>query len=56
MSEPGGRDWAAMTPEDFDPDAPAAPGPGTGSAVPAEPDEYGTPPLFGAEELARPSM
>ncbi|WP_199814713.1 hypothetical protein [Streptomyces sp. NRRL WC-3549] len=55
MSELEGRDWTVMKPEDFDPDAPAVPDPGAGSAVPAEPDEYGTPPLFDDEELARPS-
>ncbi|GGL93593.1 hypothetical protein GCM10010129_41840 [Streptomyces fumigatiscleroticus] len=48
MSESPDRDWTAMTPGDFDRDAPLLLNVGTGPApVPAEPDEYGTAPLFG---------
>ncbi|MFD6289807.1 hypothetical protein [Streptomyces sp. NPDC060205] len=50
MSEQHGRDWARMTPDDFDQDAPLRPVvPAGPEAVPAVPDEYGTPPLFGDE-------
>jgi hypothetical protein len=43
-----------MTPGDFDRDAPLRLSVGTGpTAVPAEPDEYGTEPLFGNETPAR---
>ncbi|MGF1338734.1 hypothetical protein ACQSMD_01235 [Streptomyces flavovirens] len=56
MSEREGRDWTAMTPEDFDPEAPAVPETGPGPAAPAEPDPYGTPPLFDDEQLASPSL
>ncbi len=39
-----------MTPGDFDRDAPLCLNVGTGPVVvPAEPDEYGTEPLFGDE-------
>lgn len=39
-----------MTPGDFDRDAPLCLNVGTGPVVvPAEPDEYGTAPLFGEE-------
>lgn len=39
-----------MTPADFDRDAPLCLNVGTGPVVvPAEPDEYGTEPLFGEE-------
>lgn len=42
-----------MTPGDFDRDAPLVLNVGTGPAtVPAEPDEYGTAPLFGEEAPA----
>ncbi|MGW7265192.1 hypothetical protein [Streptomyces sp. NPDC054842] len=45
-----------MTPGDFDRDAPLRLCVGTGpTAVPAEPDEYGTEPLFGNETPARRS-
>ncbi|MGW4544901.1 hypothetical protein ACWEN4_00770 [Streptomyces violaceorubidus] len=48
MGERQDRDWVAMTPGDFDRDAPLVLNVGTGPAtVPAEPDEYGTAPLFG---------
>ncbi|MFG3250494.1 hypothetical protein [Streptomyces sp. NPDC048187] len=54
MGERQDRDWVAMTPGDFDRDAPLVLNVGTGPAtVPAEPDEYGTAPLFG--ETAPPS-
>ncbi|MEU3948423.1 hypothetical protein [Streptomyces sp. NPDC029526] len=43
-------DWTAMTPGDFDRDAPLCLNVGTGPVVvPAEPDAYGTAPLFGRE-------
>ena len=58
MGERQDRDWVAMTPGDFDRDAPLVLNVGTGPAtVPAEPDEYGTAPLFGEtapEPSARP--
>ncbi|MBQ0854721.1 hypothetical protein ACFU96_31655 [Streptomyces sp. NPDC057620] len=56
MSEQHGRDWTRMTPDDFDQDAPVRPVvPARPTAVPAVPDEYGTPPLFGDETpAARP--
>ncbi|MEU1040614.1 hypothetical protein ACFYP4_21905 [Streptomyces sp. NPDC005551] len=45
-----------MTPGDFDRDAPLRLSIGTGpAAVPAEPDEYGTEPLFGNETPVRNS-
>ncbi|MDN3272473.1 MULTISPECIES: hypothetical protein [unclassified Streptomyces] len=54
MSERRERDWTAMTPGDFDREAPLCLGVGTGPVVvPAEPDEYGTEPLFGDEVPAR---
>lgn len=54
MNETGGLDWTAMTPADFDPDAPLLLDVGTGPVViPAEPDECGTPPMFGTEKPAR---
>lgn len=44
-----------MTPGDFDSDAPLCLNVGSGPVVvPAEPDEYGTAPLFGQEPPARP--
>jgi hypothetical protein len=47
-------EWTAMTPGDFDRDAPLRLNVGTGpTPVPAEPDEYGTAPLFGDEAPAR---
>ncbi|GGX85708.1 hypothetical protein [Streptomyces minutiscleroticus] len=49
-----GPEWAAMTPSDFDRDAPLCLNVRGGTAaVPAEPDEYGTAPLFGSESPAR---
>ncbi|MEU3146309.1 MULTISPECIES: hypothetical protein [unclassified Streptomyces] len=54
MSERQECDWADMTPGDFDRDAPLCLNVGTGPVVvPAEPDEYGTAPLFGEESPAR---
>ncbi|PWI10043.1 hypothetical protein DIZ27_13225 [Streptomyces sp. NWU339] len=54
MSERQERDWTDMTPGDFDRDAPLRLNVGTGPVVvPAEPDEYGTVPLFGEEPPAR---
>ncbi|MFG2515657.1 hypothetical protein [Streptomyces sp. NPDC048584] len=54
MSERRERDWADMTPGDFDLDAPLFLSVGTGPVVvPAEPDEYGTAPLFGEETPVR---
>ncbi|WP_318215939.1 hypothetical protein [Streptomyces sp. SCL15-6] len=48
MGERQDREWTAMTPGDFDREAPLRLNVGTGpAAVPAEPDEYGTAPLFG---------
>ncbi|MFJ6070681.1 hypothetical protein ACIQFU_07485 [Streptomyces sp. NPDC093065] len=48
MGERQDREWVAMTPGDFDRDAPLVLNVNTGPAtVPAEPDEYGTAPLFG---------
>ncbi|CAL9277884.1 MULTISPECIES: hypothetical protein [Streptomyces] len=48
MEERQEREWVAMTPGDFDREAPLVLNVGTGpAAVPAEPDEYGTAPLFG---------
>ncbi|MET9395364.1 hypothetical protein ABZY20_33950 [Streptomyces sp. NPDC006624] len=47
MSEPGGRDWVRMTPDDFNRDAP--PRPEVDGRIPAELDECGTAPLFGDE-------
>ncbi|MFH9570712.1 hypothetical protein [Streptomyces sp. NPDC017230] len=48
MGERQDREWVAMTPGDFDRDAPLVLNVGTGpTTVPAEPDEYGTAPLFG---------
>jgi hypothetical protein len=45
-----------MTPGDFDRDVPLCLNVGTGpTPVPAEPDEYGTAPLFGDEVPARPA-
>ncbi|MEU2991757.1 hypothetical protein ACPCAJ_16255 [Streptomyces griseoincarnatus] len=50
MGERRERDWTAMTPGDFDSEAPLCLNVGTGPVVvPAEPDEYGTAPLFGDE-------
>ncbi|MGC5562073.1 hypothetical protein ACPYPG_04415 [Streptomyces sp. FR-108] len=56
MSEQHGRDWTRMTPDDFDQEAPRRPIVSAGpAAVPAVPDEYGTPPLFGDDTpTARP--
>ncbi|MEV8592778.1 hypothetical protein [Streptomyces sp. NPDC052012] len=55
MSERQERDWTDMTPGDFDRDAPLCLNVGSGPVVvPAEPDEYGTPPLFGEERPQRP--
>ncbi|WP_030379493.1 MULTISPECIES: hypothetical protein [unclassified Streptomyces] len=55
MSERQDREWTAMTPGDFDREAPLRLNVGTGpTPVPAEPDEYGTAPLFGDEAPARP--
>ncbi|GHE64618.1 MULTISPECIES: hypothetical protein [Streptomyces] len=54
MSERRDQDWTAMTPGDFDRDAPLCLNVGTGpTPVPAEPDEYGTAPLFGDEAPMR---
>ncbi|MGA5179563.1 hypothetical protein ACWEPD_03010 [Streptomyces pseudogriseolus] len=54
MGERRERDWTAMTPGDFDRDAPLCLNVGTGPVVvPAEPDEYGTEPLFGDEAPQR---
>ncbi|MGV9558241.1 hypothetical protein [Streptomyces sp. NPDC003401] len=54
MSEEPGRAWTAMTPGDFDREAPLRLNVRTGgAAVPAEPDECGTEPLFGDEAPAR---
>ncbi|WP_327181078.1 hypothetical protein [Streptomyces sp. NBC_01334] len=54
MSERQGCEWSAMTPADFDRDVPLRLNVGTGpTPVPAEPDEYGTVPLFGKEPSAR---
>ncbi|MFJ8542539.1 hypothetical protein ACIRFH_11075 [Streptomyces sp. NPDC093586] len=48
MGERQDREWTAMTPGDFDREAPLRLNVGTGpTVVPAEPDEYGTAPLFG---------
>ncbi|EHN78049.1 hypothetical protein SMCF_2424 [Streptomyces coelicoflavus ZG0656] len=48
MGERQDREWVAMTPGDFDRDAPLVLNVSTGPAtVPAEPDAYGTAPLFG---------
>ncbi|MCQ9129817.1 MULTISPECIES: hypothetical protein [Streptomyces] len=48
------REWPAMTPADFDREVPLCLNVGTGpTPVPAEPDEYGTLPLFGHEPPAR---
>ncbi|MFG2576878.1 hypothetical protein [Streptomyces sp. NPDC048481] len=56
MSGRQDREWPAMTPADFDRDVPLRLNVGTGpTPVPAEPDEYGTLPLFGQEPPARPS-
>ncbi|MDR6978386.1 hypothetical protein J2X68_005112 [Streptomyces sp. 3330] len=54
MSERQDCEWPAMTPADFDRDVPLRLNVGTGPVpVPAEPDEYGTIPLFGKEPPAR---
>ncbi|MDQ0579455.1 hypothetical protein [Streptomyces rishiriensis] len=54
MSGPQDGEWLAMTPADFDRDVPLRLNVGTGpTPVPAEPDEYGTVPLFGTEPPAR---
>ncbi|TQJ46764.1 hypothetical protein OHU34_39810 [Streptomyces sp. NBC_00080] len=54
MSERQDCEWSAMTPADFDRDVPLRLNVGTGpTPVPAEPDEYGTVPLFGKEPPAR---
>jgi hypothetical protein len=46
-----------MTPGDFDREAPLVLNVGTGPAtVPAEPDEYGTAPLFGETAPVRPAQ
>ncbi|MET9499663.1 hypothetical protein [Streptomyces sp. NPDC006552] len=51
MSELRGRDWTRMTPDDFDRDAELRPDAAVdATAVPAVPDELGTPPLFGGED------
>ncbi|NEB59457.1 hypothetical protein G3I61_06885 [Streptomyces diastaticus] len=56
MGERQGREWAAMTPGDFDRDAPLVLNVSTGpAAVPAEPDEYGTAPLFGESAPVPPA-
>ncbi|MGV9288879.1 hypothetical protein [Streptomyces sp. NPDC003719] len=48
MGERQDREWTAMTPGDFDVEAPLRLNVGTGpTTVPAEPDECGTAPLFG---------
>ncbi|MET9506361.1 hypothetical protein ACFYO5_21005 [Streptomyces sp. NPDC006259] len=53
MGEQPGRAWTAMTPGDFDRDEPLRLNVRTGGgAVPAEPDECGTAPLFGDEAPA----
>ncbi|MEU0227406.1 hypothetical protein ABZ177_24050 [Streptomyces sp. NPDC006284] len=53
MGERQDREWVAMTPGDFDLEAPLVLNVGTGPAtVPAEPDEYGTAPLFGDADPA----
>ncbi|MCQ9184978.1 hypothetical protein KMT30_39310 [Streptomyces sp. IBSBF 2953] len=47
-------EWQAMTPADFDREAPLRLNVGTGpTPVPAETDEYGTLPLFGHEPPTR---
>ncbi|MFI5966490.1 hypothetical protein ACIA8J_30580 [Streptomyces asoensis] len=54
MGEGQGGEWLAMTPADFDQDVPLRLNVAAGAAaVPAEPDEYGTVPLFGKEPPAR---
>ncbi|MFF1272644.1 hypothetical protein ACFVZC_04405 [Streptomyces marokkonensis] len=54
MSERRERDWTDMTPGDFDSEAPLCLNVGTGPVVvPAEPDEYGTEPLFGEDTPPR---
>ncbi|MER7659986.1 hypothetical protein [Streptomyces sp. NPDC096193] len=54
MAEQPGRDWTAMTRADFDPDVPLQLAVPTGpAAIPAEPDECGTAPLFGEESPVR---
>ncbi|GGV54640.1 hypothetical protein GCM10010261_37550 [Streptomyces pilosus] len=54
MSERRERDWTDMTPGEFDREAPLCLNVGTGPVtVPAEPDEYGTEPLFGEQAPAR---
>ncbi|OSC51503.1 hypothetical protein B5181_39475 [Streptomyces sp. 4F] len=56
MGERQGGGWVAMTPGDFDREAPLVLNVGTGPAtVPAEPDEYGTAPLFGETAPVRPA-
>ncbi|MDG9688860.1 hypothetical protein ACH4NS_14485 [Streptomyces mutabilis] len=56
MGERQEREWVAMTPGDFDREAPLVLNVGTGPAtVPAEPDEYGTAPLFGETAPVRPA-
>ncbi|MFJ3336082.1 hypothetical protein [Streptomyces sp. NPDC086766] len=54
MSDQQGRDWTRMTPGDFDRDEPLRLAVSAGpTAIPAEPDECGTDPLFGDEPPAR---
>ncbi|WP_069767320.1 hypothetical protein [Streptomyces sp. LUP30] len=54
MSGRQDREWPAMTPADFDREVPLRLNVATGpTPVPAEPDEYGTLPLFGHEPPAR---
>ncbi|MEV5434343.1 hypothetical protein [Streptomyces sp. NPDC052701] len=56
MSEHQGPEWTDMTPADFDREAPLRLDVDAGAApVPAEPDEYGTPPLFGRQAPPRPA-
>ncbi|MFI0237755.1 hypothetical protein [Streptomyces sp. NPDC016845] len=52
MSVQHGRDWTRMTPDEFDQDAELRPGIDSGpTAIPAVPDELGTQPLFGDEQI-----
>lgn len=56
MSERQERDWTDMTPGDFDREAPLRLNVGSGAVVvPAEPDAYGTPALFGQQRPDRPA-
>ncbi|MEW1657889.1 hypothetical protein AB0O47_32590 [Streptomyces noursei] len=49
-----GRDWTRMKRSDFDRDAPLTLDVAMQGAVPAVPDDCGTPPLFGVDALPRP--